>query len=82
MEILVMHSNIDSLDAVQTVAQTLDAQKEILRWNVDIEDVDNVLRVVCLDEFTPQMLSSTIERAGYFCEELQEEMPVLELELI
>ena len=48
----------------------LNAHPHILRWNVDLQDAGNILRIE-----TEQLCGSDIEnllsKAGYYCEELQ-----------
>lgn len=40
------------------------------RWNFDLEDCDNILRVET-DESNIGIISETLKVEGYYCEELQ-----------
>jgi len=45
MQIHVFKTDLKSLQAVNTIAPILDLHPQILSWNVDTEDIDNVLRI-------------------------------------
>lgn len=67
--VLVFKTNINNLRQVKSIAASLDGCPEILKWNVDLADIDRVLRV----EATHAQCGRVIElvtSAGYACEEL------------
>lgn len=67
--VLVFKTNINNPRQVRSIASTLDSCPDILKWNVDLADIDKVLRV----EATHAQCGPVIElvtRAGYACEEL------------
>jgi hypothetical protein len=67
--VLVFKTNINNPRQVKSIASTLDSCPDILKWNVDLADIDKVLRV----EATHAQCGPVIElvtRAGYACEEL------------
>jgi len=67
--VLVFKTNINNPRQVKLIANTLDTCPDILKWNVDLADVDKVLRI----EATHGQCGRVIElvnRAGYACEEL------------
>ncbi|WP_342086229.1 hypothetical protein [Dyadobacter sp. OTU695] len=67
--VLVFKTNINNPRQVRSIANTLDNCPDILKWNVDLADIDKVLRV----EATHAQCGPVIElvtRAGYACEEL------------
>lgn len=67
--VLVFKTNINNTRQVRSIASTLDSCPDILKWNVDLADIDKVLRV----EATHAQCGPVIElvtRAGYACEEL------------
>jgi hypothetical protein len=67
-DILIFKTNIHQRDMIK-VASVMNAEKRILKWNVDCTDVDHVLRVevqeLCMDE-----VIELIHHAGFVCEEL------------
>ena len=67
--VLVFKTNINNPRQVKSIATSLDNCPDILKWNVDLADIDKVLRI----EATHAQCESMIElvtRAGYACEEL------------
>ncbi|MCF0070041.1 hypothetical protein LZD49_06130 [Dyadobacter sp. CY261] len=67
--VMVFKTTINSPRHVKSIAATLDGCPEILKWNVDLGDIDKVLRI----EATHAQCEPVIEmvtRAGYACEEL------------
>ena len=67
--VLVFKTNINNPKQVKSIATVLDSCPDILKWNVDLADIDKVLRI----EATHAECGPVIElvaRAGYACEEL------------
>lgn len=67
--ILVFRTNIRGMEDVEKIADLIQQESRISRWNVDREDIDLVLRVEA-SEMQPAEVIRLIEAAGYFCEEL------------
>ena len=67
--ILVLKTNIADQTCLNKIAPVLSGDKRILRWNVDQQDVDNVLRIEC-EELTYEDIFHMVLRAGLWCEEL------------
>lgn len=68
--ILIFKTNIQTQRDKQRVQTILDARSAILQWNIDLHDVDCVLRIVS-DTLTPEQIISTIRQLGYECAELE-----------
>nr|WP_295928404.1 hypothetical protein [uncultured Dyadobacter sp.] len=67
--VLVFRTNINSLRQVKSISPLLDRCPEILKWNVDISDIDKVLRIESTHENCGQVIEM-VTTAGYACEEL------------
>ena len=68
--ILVFKTNVTDPVQVDSLANTLDGINNIKEWNVDWEDCDHVLRVVC-DCLAPAEVVNQMQRLGFNCEELE-----------
>lgn len=71
MNILVFKTNLHNpelVDQARTVLQTIPG---IHRWNVDMHDCDNVLRIEA-GELSARSVEDQLQQAGYYCEELQD----------
>lgn len=69
MYILIFKTNIDNEHAQREVAAVLDAEASIVGWNVDLEDIDKVLRIESSSNSTSHIIHK-VSQAGFFCEEL------------
>ena len=67
-EVLVFKTNI-STDSEVTLVGELLANERISKWNIDREDIDNVLRIEC-DRTNPFVVIQRLRSAGFECEEL------------
>lgn len=71
MNILVFKTNLHNselVDQARTVLQTIPG---IQRWNVDMHDCDNVLRIEA-GTLSARSVETLLQQAGYYCEELQD----------
>jgi hypothetical protein len=68
--ILIFKTNIQTEVDKQRIQSTLDAHDTIQQWNVDLHDVDCVLRIVS-DTLTPEQIIKVIQRNGFECAELE-----------
>ena len=69
MEILVFKTNLTDTQRISEVESSLDIHPHILRWNVDLHDCDNILRVVSKN-IEAKEIEELVLNAGYYCEEL------------
>ena len=69
MNILVFKTNITTRQQVSSVHGLLMAMADITQYNFDLEDCDNVLRVVS-NNLEAQTISRALQVAGFSCEEL------------
>jgi hypothetical protein len=67
--VLVFKTNLQFKKDVNRLSPVLSKISGILRWNVDREDIDKVLRIETR-VLTAQEIICLVNKAGYFCEEL------------
>jgi hypothetical protein len=70
MEILVFKTNLTDLNRVNDIEPSLDMVPGIFQWNVDLNDSDNILRIVAND-IAGEEVENLLWTAGYYCEELK-----------
>jgi hypothetical protein len=70
MEILVFKTNLTDIDHINAIGSKLNVHPNIFKWNVDLHDCDNILRVVT-NNIAGKEVEKLLENAGYFCEELE-----------
>ncbi len=69
MHLFIYKTDIGHTTAVQHLGLVLQRLKYIVRWTVDYEDVDHVLRIESTSNNEEEVLL-TIKAAGYQCEAL------------
>lgn len=69
MNILIFKTNLGSPELINRVQPVIQNIPGIHRWNVDMHDCDNVLRIEA-NELSPRSIEAVLQNAGYYCEEL------------
>jgi len=69
MQILVFKTNLTDTGRVHEIEPVLDVHPHIYQWNVDLNDSDNILRVVSRD-IEAREVEALVQGAGFWCEEL------------
>ena len=70
MEVLVFITSVDNPEQIRELKPLLTAVPAITDWNFDLDDCDNILRVVAND-ISPQFIESLLQNAGFDCRELE-----------
>ncbi len=70
MDILIFSTSVNNPEDVEQVQPILTSVQAIEDWNFDLEDCDNILRVVSHD-LPPRYIESLLNNAGFKCEELE-----------
>lgn len=68
--ILFIKTNISSNSEKKVISSSLNRNKKILSWSLDIEDRDHVLRAVVSDKLNTEDIISLIRQKGFYAEEL------------
>ena len=69
MHILVFKTNIETEDHHKEVGFLLSTHRSVIDWNIDKEDIDKVLRIESELNNSHEIIT-TINQAGFICEEL------------
>jgi hypothetical protein len=69
MKILIFKTNIRFKKDLKIIRPFLAAYEPVIKWNVDRQDTDKVLRIESASG-DPLEIIKTINEAGYHCEEL------------
>ena len=71
MEVLVFKTDIIGRTNSENLGQVLKDDRRIRSWNIDQNDIDNVLRIES-SEMSPADVIQLVKSLGYMCEELPE----------
>ena len=67
--VLIFKTNVESEEQLQQASLLLNAADFVIKWNIDREDIDNVLRVESSIPHISDIMKIMVE-AGFACEEL------------
>lgn len=70
MEILVFKTNIQPVEKTQVVMPLFNSIDGINKWNIDHEDIDNVLRIEAEDFLSESDIIDQVKSCGFLCEVL------------
>jgi hypothetical protein len=68
--ILIFKTNIQTEFDKLRIKNVLDASQKVLKWNIDMDDADRVLRIVS-DSLRPDQIISVLDYVGFECSELE-----------
>lgn len=69
--IFIFETNIKTEKDKQTISEVLNANNQIERWNIDLEDIDSVLRIES-QTLTAEQIIKIITEQDFKCSELSE----------
>ena len=70
MKVLIFQTNIDSNQNIEAVQPLFNSNSHIIDWSVDIEDIDNVLRIEATDYLQETDVINLIGTQGFYCDDL------------
>ena len=70
MDVLVFSTSVKEPRQVSRVRTLLTKVPAIAPWNFDLEDCDNILRIVATG-LSPQYIEKLLQKAGIHCQELK-----------
>ncbi len=70
MEIFVFKTNLSDVQRIQDIEPSLDEHSNKFKWNVDLNDDDNILPIVAND-MAGEEVETMLLNAGNYCEELK-----------
>jgi len=71
-DILVFKTNISNEEQLQKISIALDAHAGIAQWNVDLKDIDFVLRIIpAAGPLAADAIIELVKEIGYQCHELE-----------
>jgi len=71
VKIHVFKTNIETRLDLATVKQPLNSNPNIIKWSIDLEDIDKVLRVESSENLSEKEIISLIKYRGFYIEELE-----------
>ena len=70
VRLLILRTNIKSKKKLKKVKPILDNHPLIFQWTIDLEDIDNVLRLEASSDLNIKNVNDLIQDKGFYCEDL------------
>lgn len=70
MQLLIYKTNINTPQKVASIQELFEETKGIFKFTVDLEDVDNVLRIEASDLIKEEELLNQVTKKGFMCSDL------------
>lgn len=70
MEILIFRTNIKSKKRVKVIKSVLNDHADIHKWTIDLDDIDNVLRIEAKADLTEEKVMGLVKPKGFYIEPL------------
>ncbi len=66
MELLLFRTDIKSKKKVKSLKPTFNNHSEIIKWSIDLEDIDNVLRIEATEKLSEQDVIKLVQLKGFY----------------
>jgi len=66
----ILRTNIKTKKKVKEIKPVLNNHPFILSWTVDLEDIDNVLRIESMSDLYEKDVIGLVRKHGFYCESL------------
>ena len=70
MELLIFQTDIKSKNKVKSIEPILNNHSDILKWTIDLEDIDNVLRIEATTNLLEAEVIDLIKDKGFYIQTL------------
>ena len=70
MELLLFRTDIKSKKKVKSLKSVFNNHSDILNWSIDLEDIDNVLRIESTKNLTEKDVIGLVEMNGFYIQTL------------
>jgi hypothetical protein len=72
MELFILKTNIQNQEKLKSVKPLLNQHPLLIKWSIDLEDIDRVLRVEAQHNTKETEIVRLIRRLGFKCEDLDD----------
>lgn len=69
-KLLILKTNINTSKKVRTLEDYFNTKSSILKWSIDLEDIDNVLKIRANKNLSENDIINQIKTLGFDCKDL------------
>ncbi len=70
MKLIILRTDIKTKKKVKKIKPFLNKHPTILNWSIDLEDIDNVLRIEAAKNLKEEDIKQLVQKEGFYCDEL------------
>lgn len=70
MELLIFRTDIKSKKKVKSIKTVFNNHSDILNWSIDLEDIDNVLRIETTKNLSEEEVIDLVKIKGFYIQAL------------
>lgn len=72
MQLFILKTNIKNKQKIATLTPVFKNTPAVLNWNVDLQDIDKVLRIEAKETVKESDIINLIRTQGFYCETLND----------
>ena len=72
MELLIFQTDIKSKKKVKSLKPVLNHHRDIINWSIDLEDIDNVLRIEATSNLLEEEVIDLLKVNGFYIKALSD----------
>lgn len=72
MQLFIFKTNIKSREKVISISSLFENMNSVFDWNIDLQDIDNVLRIEASETINEADLIHLVRTKGFYCETLND----------
>jgi cell fate (sporulation/competence/biofilm development) regulator YmcA (YheA/YmcA/DUF963 family) len=70
MKIIILRTDVKTKKKVKKIKPFLNEHPIITNWSIDLEDIDNVLRIEANENLHEDEVKHIFQKEGFYCENL------------
>ncbi|MDG1529654.1 MAG: hypothetical protein P8I51_01410 [Polaribacter sp.] len=70
MKLIILRTDIKTKKKVKKIKPFLNEHPIITNWSIDLEDIDNVLRIEANESLHEEEVKHIVQKEGFYCENL------------
>ncbi len=71
-QLFILRTDIKTKKKVKAIKPFLNNHSDIIKWTIDIEDIDNVLKIEATHNLNEHSIIKEIKLHGFFCDALED----------
>ena len=72
MNLLIFRTDIKSKKKVKSIKSIFNSHSDIIKWSIDLEDIDNVLRIEATKNLLEENVINLVKTKGFYIKTLLE----------